>query len=312
MDYYKILSLNKTATPNQIKQSYRKLILIWHPDKNKNVETTEFMSITEAYNVLSDLSKRKIYDEFGLNLEEIDKKEKADNAKNEAQERAKEAKKERERKKAEKEKIKQEEFLKKLEDERIKKELDEKARLKKLEDERIKKELEEKARLKKLEEERINKELEEKARKRQIREEEIRKQREKEIEEENIKREAKLIEEMLQKTKHAYYLKQSHKNISTVLHNIVVTPDLNNLIKEDVLNNLYFFIINSDVNSLQNVYNELRKLNGYDQTIKLLESQKLNTSHILELANNKYSFDSVKTIIYEYVKLITHIKPEVL
>ena len=287
MDYYKILGLNKTATINQIKQAHRKLILIWHPDKNKNVETTVFISITEAYTVLSDLTKRKIYDESGLNLEEIDKKEKADNAKNEAQERAKEAKKERERKKAEKVKIQQE-------------------------DDRIKKELEEKARLKKQEEERIKKELEEIAKQRQIREEEIRKQREKEIEEENIKRDKKRMEEMLQKTKHAYYLKQSHKNIFTILSNIIVTPDLNNLIKEDVLNNLYFFIINSDVNSLQNVYNELRKLNGYDQTIKLLESQKLNTSHILELANNKYSFDSVKTIIYEYVKLITHIKPEVL
>ena len=163
-----------------------------------------------------------------------------------------------------------------------------------------------------LEKERIKKELEEKNKQRQIREENIRKQREKEIEEENIKREAKLIEENLKKTKHTYYLKQSHKNIFIVLHNIVVIGDLNNFIKKDILNDFYFFITNSDVNSLYNVYNELKKLNGYEETIELLESLKLNTSYILELANNKYSFDSVKTIIYEYVKLITHIKPEVL
>ena len=64
-DYYKILEIDRNASESDIKQAYRKGALKWHPDKNKdNKEEAEkrFKSISEAYNVLSDPEKKKIYD----------------------------------------------------------------------------------------------------------------------------------------------------------------------------------------------------------------------------------------------------------
>lgn len=67
MNYYKILEVNRDATNDQIKKSYRKLALKWHPDKNSNKELADkkFKEITEAYQVLSDPNKRDSYDKFG-------------------------------------------------------------------------------------------------------------------------------------------------------------------------------------------------------------------------------------------------------
>jgi DnaJ-class molecular chaperone len=67
MNYYKILEVNRDATNDQIKKSYRKLALKWHPDKNSNKELADkkFKEITEAYQVLSDSNKRASYDKFG-------------------------------------------------------------------------------------------------------------------------------------------------------------------------------------------------------------------------------------------------------
>ncbi|CAH1115618.1 unnamed protein product [Psylliodes chrysocephalus] len=65
VDYYRVLEVQKTATGADIKKAYRKLALKWHPDKNPdNMEeaTKKFKEISEAYEVLSDDSKRKIYD----------------------------------------------------------------------------------------------------------------------------------------------------------------------------------------------------------------------------------------------------------
>eukprot|EP01084_Bolivina_argentea_P238026 399904_1 len=67
-DYYKILNLNRNATPEQIKKSFRKLALKWHPDKNpNNKEKAEqmFKQIGEAYAVLTDPEKKAMYDKFG-------------------------------------------------------------------------------------------------------------------------------------------------------------------------------------------------------------------------------------------------------
>lgn len=67
-DYYKILGVRRDATPKEIKDSYRKLSLKWHPDKNpNNKEEAEqkFMDISKAYEVLSDEEKRRKYDQFG-------------------------------------------------------------------------------------------------------------------------------------------------------------------------------------------------------------------------------------------------------
>ncbi len=67
MDYYKTLGIAKTASDNEIKKSYRKLAMKYHPDKNKgNKEAEEkFKKISEAYAVLSDKEKRQQYDMYG-------------------------------------------------------------------------------------------------------------------------------------------------------------------------------------------------------------------------------------------------------
>ncbi|GAA4036900.1 J domain-containing protein [Hymenobacter glaciei] len=66
-DYYKVLGLEKSATPEQIKKAYRKLARQHHPDVNPNDKGAEqkFKEINEANEVLSDPAKRKKYDQFG-------------------------------------------------------------------------------------------------------------------------------------------------------------------------------------------------------------------------------------------------------
>ncbi|XP_039992489.1 dnaJ (Hsp40) homolog, subfamily C, member 5 gamma b isoform X1 [Xiphias gladius] len=64
---YKVLGLEKGASPEEIKRAYRKLALKYHPDKNPdNPEAAEkFKEINNANSILSDENKRKIYDEYG-------------------------------------------------------------------------------------------------------------------------------------------------------------------------------------------------------------------------------------------------------
>src|SRR5579875_341992 len=65
-DYYEVLGVPKDATLEQIKASYRKLAMQYHPDRNKSKHAEEkFKEISEAYAVLSDESKRSEYDRFG-------------------------------------------------------------------------------------------------------------------------------------------------------------------------------------------------------------------------------------------------------
>lgn len=65
-DYYEILGLSKDASPEDIKKTYRKLALKYHPDRNKDAGAEEkFKEISEAYAVLSDDEKRAQYDRFG-------------------------------------------------------------------------------------------------------------------------------------------------------------------------------------------------------------------------------------------------------
>ncbi|MBI5521620.1 MAG: J domain-containing protein [Desulfarculus sp.] len=66
-DYYQVLGVEKTASPEDIKKAYRKLALKYHPDRNKDDKNAEekFKEVGEAYAVLSDPEKRKQYDTFG-------------------------------------------------------------------------------------------------------------------------------------------------------------------------------------------------------------------------------------------------------
>ena len=66
-DYYEVLGVIKSASAEEIKKSYRKLALKYHPDKNKGDKSAEakFKEASEAYHVLSDKGRRSNYDQFG-------------------------------------------------------------------------------------------------------------------------------------------------------------------------------------------------------------------------------------------------------
>ncbi len=66
-DYYEVLGVSKTATKDEIKSAFRKLAMKYHPDKTKGDKESEekFKEIAEAYEVLSDDEKRRMYDAYG-------------------------------------------------------------------------------------------------------------------------------------------------------------------------------------------------------------------------------------------------------
>jgi molecular chaperone DnaJ len=66
-DYYEVLGVQRTATEAEMKASYRKLAMKWHPDRNPGDKDCEhhFKEINEAYDVLKDGQKRAAYDRFG-------------------------------------------------------------------------------------------------------------------------------------------------------------------------------------------------------------------------------------------------------
>ncbi|MGB7926086.1 MAG: DnaJ domain-containing protein, partial [Pyrinomonadaceae bacterium] len=66
-DYYEVLGLTRTASDQEIKGSYRRLAVRYHPDKNPGDEKAEekFKEAYEAYQVLSDPEQRRRYDRFG-------------------------------------------------------------------------------------------------------------------------------------------------------------------------------------------------------------------------------------------------------
>ena len=65
-DYYDVLGVERNASDEEIKRSFRKLALQYHPDRNQDSDATEkFKEINEAYQILSDPQKRSAYDQFG-------------------------------------------------------------------------------------------------------------------------------------------------------------------------------------------------------------------------------------------------------
>ncbi|XP_058206453.1 uncharacterized protein LOC131319977 [Rhododendron vialii] len=66
-DHYKVLEVDYDATDEKIRLNYRRLALMWHPDKHKGDKavTAKFQQINEAYTVLSDPAKRLDYDITG-------------------------------------------------------------------------------------------------------------------------------------------------------------------------------------------------------------------------------------------------------
>ena len=79
IDYYKMLSISKTATAKEIKTAYRKLARKYHPDLNPDNKEAElkFKEINEANEVLSDPENRKKYDKYGGNWKHGEEHEKA-------------------------------------------------------------------------------------------------------------------------------------------------------------------------------------------------------------------------------------------
>jgi DnaJ-class molecular chaperone len=66
-DYYQLLGVQRSASPDEIKKAYRRLARKYHPDVNPNNKSAEetFKKLSQAFEVLSDPKKRKLYDEFG-------------------------------------------------------------------------------------------------------------------------------------------------------------------------------------------------------------------------------------------------------
>lgn len=67
LDYYEVLEVSRDCSGSELKKSYRKLAMKFHPDRNPDDKAAEdqFKTVNEAYQVLSDEEKRSIYDRYG-------------------------------------------------------------------------------------------------------------------------------------------------------------------------------------------------------------------------------------------------------
>ena len=66
-DYYEVLGVNRSVSKDDLKKSYRKLAMKYHPDRNPGDEKAaeKFKELSEAYEILSDDQKKQAYDQFG-------------------------------------------------------------------------------------------------------------------------------------------------------------------------------------------------------------------------------------------------------
>lgn len=74
-DYYKILGVTKNSSSKEIKKAYYQLAKKYHPDTNKDDPNAgkKFQEVSEAYEILSDDTKRKEYDTFGTTTEQMNR-----------------------------------------------------------------------------------------------------------------------------------------------------------------------------------------------------------------------------------------------
>src|ERR1035438_10928798 len=72
-DYYKTLGVDRAADADEVRKAYRKLARKHHPDLNPGDKASEdrFKSVQEAYDILSDENKRKVYDQYGFYSDNI-------------------------------------------------------------------------------------------------------------------------------------------------------------------------------------------------------------------------------------------------
>src|SRR6204780_1663037 len=72
-DYYETLGVSRAADADEIRKAYRKLARKFHPDRNPGDKAAEdrFKKVQEAYDILSDENKKKIYDQFGFYSDNI-------------------------------------------------------------------------------------------------------------------------------------------------------------------------------------------------------------------------------------------------
>ncbi|MCA9134042.1 MAG: J domain-containing protein, partial [Planctomycetales bacterium] len=72
-DYYEALGLSKSASPDEIQKAYRKLARKYHPDLNPDDKAAQqkFKDIQQAYDVLNEPEKRKLYDQYGPDFERV-------------------------------------------------------------------------------------------------------------------------------------------------------------------------------------------------------------------------------------------------
>ncbi len=70
-DYYEILGVDRNVSGDELKKAYRKVAMKYHPDRNPGDKEAEdkFKEASEAFEVLSDQSKRQRYDQFGHSAE---------------------------------------------------------------------------------------------------------------------------------------------------------------------------------------------------------------------------------------------------
>ncbi|PRQ20290.1 putative DnaJ domain-containing protein [Rosa chinensis] len=73
IDHYKILGVNRNASPDVVKKAYKKLVMFWHPDKHLQEEArakvdAKFKEINQAYQILNDPVKQHNYDSQHANI----------------------------------------------------------------------------------------------------------------------------------------------------------------------------------------------------------------------------------------------------